>query len=102
MKTAILLIFINLYLFSAQIQSNYMLEIYEEGKILSKKLEKIKKFPTIKRALEAKFVDLNKLNKEFKKLSDFNKKAKIFNKEEIQKIKNIIKKLQVYKPKPIA
>ena len=102
MKKIVLILMLNIPFIASQIQSNYILDIYQESHQLIKKMKKLKNFENIKALLRGEYVDFKEVQKELTNLIKHNKKAKIFSKDEIEKIKDIIEKMQVYKPAPVA
>jgi len=89
-------------LFANNLQSNIMIELYSDSKTILKKISKIDDFTYSKTFLKGGYTDSKNLQNDLEKFIKFNKKEHILNDIEIKKLLEIIEKLQVYKPAPVA
>jgi len=102
LKNFIFLLFLTLSLFASEIYSDYRLEIYEKSSNLIKKLKDIENIHALKTFLKGGYVNIENVKKDLLKVIKINKEKKFLLDKEIENLKNIIKKLQIYKNEPAA
>ncbi|WP_281950488.1 hypothetical protein [Nitrosophilus kaiyonis] len=102
MKSLIIISIISLSIFASEIYSDLRIEIYEKSSKLIKKLDNFKNIDSLKTFLKGGYADINRVKKDINKIILINKNKKILSDKEIIDLKNIIKKLQIYRSIPAA
>ncbi len=101
-KIFFIAIFLTISSFAYEKQSNILIDLYSDLKPFLLKLEKVDDLKALKTLLNGGFTYKKSIEKDLKKLMKINKKEKIFAKDELEKLFDIIRKLQFYQKAPIG
>jgi len=101
-KVFIFIIFLTTFLYSDELQSNILIDLYSQTKPILQKLQKVDGLKDLKTYLQGGYATKSNVLKDFKKLKEINSKTRIFSNDELIKILEIINKLQIYKRVPIG